>query len=159
MPQVHLLETRSLAKSLVFKKLYPIDDQVLLLVNAHLIIESLLYKYIIESVCFPSALENARLTFHQIKCLANSLRKRHEEERWFWNTLKELNSIRNSLAHNINVDDLSGRIRKIIETSQEKITIHWPDANQYEREKKALNYFLIVLCGVAFNLTNESYKI
>jgi|GEM_PF-6485606 len=154
MPQIHLIETRDKAKKLVLNKLYPIDDPILLLINSHLLIESLLYKFVQTKVENPKDLEGAKLTFHQIRCLAKSLRKRNKEEDWIWGILKELNSIRNALAHNIEVVDLSERINTLIEKGENKINIHWPNADPKEREAKKLNYFMIILCGIVFNLSD-----
>ena len=159
MPQVHLLQTKDKAFAIAVEKLYPVEDKLLLVINAHLIIESLLFPFICSKVPNPEALQSARLTFAQTHSLAHALRPAKKSEAWFWRVTKELNSLRNTLVHNIEVADLEERINRLIKRAGSRIDIYDDAANPLEREKKALQIFFIILCGIAFNLTDETFKV
>jgi len=159
MPQVHLFETRDKALDIAREKLYQVEDRVILITNAHLIVESLLFRFVCSKVPNPEALRDARLTFVQIHSLARALRPAKESEAWFWRVTRQLNSLRNILAHNLEVADVDKRIDRIIKLAGSRIDIHAPGADPLEREEKAPQIFFIILCGVAFNLTDENFGI
>ncbi len=159
MPQVHLLETIEQASGVVFRKLYPIEDNATLVVNAHLLVEALLYRFIQSKVPSPRFIDNARFTFSDIHYLARAMREEKETENWFWNVTRQLNSIRNTVVHSIEVEDLGDRIDRLMDLAENRIYIHAPGADSEEREQKRLQLFLIILCAVANNLADDSFQV
>ena len=76
------------------------DDETLVILKGHLLIEELLRELLAMSVSDVLALERAKLTFFQCVCLCEAI---HNEdiEKWVWKAALKLNSLRNRIAHNI----------------------------------------------------------
>lgn len=156
MPQTYYVKDRDTAFTTVRTKIWPAHDDATALVSAHLISEALLHTYIASKVGNPDAMRSANLRFHQALCVAKSLCSEREESEWLWDTLEQLNRIRNRLAHDIEVDDLAEKIEALYLTAGAHISVHWPGSNREERERNKLKYFLIILCGVLTGLTGKS---
>jgi len=66
---------------------------------------------VLERLLAPAALEAARLSSHQLICLAESLCLPNSDPQWLWNTAMHLNKLRNQLAHNLEPKDLQREIK------------------------------------------------
>ena len=152
MPQVHLITDRDKANSLFFKKIYFIEDTTTVILNTHLLLESIMYKFVQSKVVSTQFLDEARLTFYQILNIAKSFRSDDQikQEQWMWELIEFLNRLRNKLAHNIIVEDIDSKIDRIYKIADWHIDIHAPGADPSEREAKKLQYYLIILCGVVW---------
>lgn len=80
-----------------------LDDESAIL-KAHLLIEEMLRDFCLEVVPNPLFLRGARLTFKQTMLLARSLLNppvRDLNLDWVWNSLNQINKLRNMLAHEL----------------------------------------------------------
>jgi hypothetical protein len=161
MPQAHLFIDKNKATSLIFRKIYFIEDPTLVILNSHLILEAIIYKFVQSKVVSSHFLAEARLSFYQLLNIAKSFRNENqiEQEQWMWKMIEYINRLRNKLAHNITVGGLESRIEHIYDIADWHIDIHHPEADPSEREAKKLQFVLIILCHVVFNLDNPGFKI
>ena len=161
MPQTHLINDIDKAKSIVFKNIYFIEDITAIIIKSHLLLEAMLHKYIQSKVVSSKFLDKARLSFYQILNIAKSFRNKNqiEQEHWMWELIEYINSLRNKLAHNIELEDIDSSIRRMYEIADCHIDINAFGADPSEREAKKIQYFLVILCGVVFNLGNPDFEI
>ncbi len=73
------------------------SDPTLSLLKAHLLIEEALFEYIATRVKHRNHLESAKLTFSQTYAIARALSFYPDD--WVWKGVKDLNRLRNRLAH------------------------------------------------------------
>ena len=93
-----------------FLKLLPHGKETeLVLLKGHLLIEEQIYKIIDERLINPSALKDARITSYQAICLAQSFFP-SDFKPWLWGALIKLNSLRNKVAHNIELSGMNDSI-------------------------------------------------
>jgi len=84
-------------------------DTELVILKGHLLIEEQVRTIIERNINNPEALITANLTCHQAICIAQALLPAgHEKE--FWEAAKKLNTIRNDIAHNIDIKGLQDKI-------------------------------------------------
>ena len=161
MPQTHLFTDKDKARSLIFEKIYFIEDTTALILNSHLLLEAMLYKFVQSKVISSQFLDEARLSFYQILNIAKSFRNENqiEQEAWMWKLIEYINRLRNKLAHNITVEGIESKIEHIYEIADHHIDIYAPGADPSEREAKKLQFFLIILCTVVFHLDKPDFKI
>ena len=76
------------------------QDETLIVLKGHLLIEDLMREYCASKVDKSSELEKAKLTFPQVSYLTRSLQK-YEAPSWVWGAVSKLNGLRNGLAHNL----------------------------------------------------------
>lgn len=86
------------------------EDPTYLVLKAHLLAEEVLYRFIESQAHRPGSLRDARLGFTQLVALSRSFHRYSSEDWWGWAALKQLNSLRNLLAHNLEPKDLRARI-------------------------------------------------
>jgi hypothetical protein len=97
-----------------FQRYLPSDrDPVLVILKCHLLIEELLRALVDRRVNEPSALNDARLSFNQYRCLAKAFIA-HPKFDWLWEAIKKLNSVRNALAHKLEPHEIDVRIAELI---------------------------------------------
>ena len=159
MPQVHLVMSKDAALQVAFRKIWPAPDDSSALSAAHLLTEALLFRFVQRSVANPFGLDDTRWTYRETLTLAQCLRAPKRDEDWLWETLRCLNAIRNRLAHDIDVPDLSELIQKMYRAAGMRIDIHAPGADPEEREGNKLKYFLLILCGVVQTLQDVQAEI
>ena len=148
-PQVHFVMSKDVARSTAYRKIFTAPDDSSTLTAAHLVTEAQLYRSIQLNVANPAALDDIRWTYRETLAIAQSLRKpKGDGEDWLWVTLRCLNNIRNHLAHNIEVVDLSEQILAMYQAAGNHIDVHTTGADSEERERNRLKYFLLILCGV-----------
>jgi len=96
------------------------DDETLIVLKAHLLIERKTRELVRERLLASDALEKARLTSHQLFCLAEALCLPNPEPKWLWNTARMLNKLRNQLAHNLQPKDIEREIASFTDTFAER---------------------------------------
>jgi len=159
MPQVHLIANKDDAFATAIRRIWPaVDDQGAIL-GAHLVVEALLFRFVQTRVSNPKSLDAVQWTFRQITVIAQSLRQRRNDERWLWNTVSELNYVRNRLSHDIEISDFPNMLERLYKAAGHHIDIHAPGADPSEREANKLKYFLLILCGVVRNLQDNEADI
>jgi hypothetical protein len=84
-------------------------DKELIILKAHLLIEEQINLVLQQKLANPLTLAEAKLDCHQKICLAQSLFPLNHYSK-FWNAIKKLNSLRNHVAHNIDLKGLNDKI-------------------------------------------------
>lgn len=109
-----------------FTEHMPEDDADLALVvlKGHLLIEQRVRAFVEARLLKPEALGQARLSSHQLICLAESLCLPNPEPAWLWEMVRKLNSLRNSLVHELTPVDIQDRINAFLAAYHEKHPIH-----------------------------------
>jgi len=87
------------------------EDLSLIVLKGHLVVEEILFNAVVSALKYPEALKSANLSFYKLACLAKALfyEDRHAP---IWDTIFELNKLRNALAHNLELPDLDNRLRQ-----------------------------------------------
>jgi hypothetical protein len=85
-------------------------DPTYLVLKAHLLAEEVLYIYVESRAHRPGPISAARLSFAQLLALCRAFHPHSSEDWWVWSALQKLNSLRNTLAHNLEPQDLQDRI-------------------------------------------------
>jgi hypothetical protein len=100
------------------------DNSVLFILKGQLLIERLVRKFIVSRLPNPKAFENQNFNASQCISIAESMCLNNEEPRWLWTQVKELNSIRNKLAHSLDDKTFEKRINNFVSTvsNAQKIT-------------------------------------
>lgn len=78
-----------------------IEDEDLLILKGHLLIESALRDYCKSKTIKHDAFDKAKLSFSQLLHLAQALKGELENEKWLWGVLKNINTLRNQTAHQL----------------------------------------------------------
>jgi len=90
------------------------DDILGTVIKGHLLFDSIIRRFVDTRTPNGPALDAARFTSYQMICLAEALCLRNEEPRWLWARIKELNSLRNTLAHNLEPAEVQERIARFV---------------------------------------------
>jgi hypothetical protein len=85
-------------------------DPTYLVLKAHLLAEEVLYLYVERRAHRSGPISAARLSFSQLLALCRAFHPYSSEDWWAWSALQKLNSLRNTLAHNLEPKDLQERI-------------------------------------------------
>ena len=88
-------------------------DKVLVVLKGHLLVEELLREYVDLHVIHKNKLKDARLTFHQCLCLAQAFCN-DETKTKLWESVKQLNALRNKLAHKLEPKDIEIKLSEFI---------------------------------------------
>jgi len=91
-------------------------DQTLVILKGQLLMEKLIREFIDSRLPNPSALGKQQFTAAQCISIAQSMCLDNTEPNWLWSQVKELNSIRNKLAHNLENENIDKRISNFIST-------------------------------------------
>jgi hypothetical protein len=90
------------------------NELTLVILKGHLLVESKILEFVLERLLSPAALVDARLSSHQLVCLAESLCLPNEEPKWLWQMARRLNKLRNDLAHNLEPKDIEARVKQFV---------------------------------------------
>jgi len=91
-------------------------DPVLIILKGQLLLEKLVRKFIDSRLPNPAALEKQQFTAAQCIAIAESMCLDNDEPKWLWMQIKELNTIRNKLAHSLDNQSLEVRINNFVST-------------------------------------------
>lgn len=94
----------------------PLDstDQVSVVLKGHLLVEELLREYVNSNFSKPEKLQDARLSFHHMLCIARALSKDNSSDK-LWDNIEKLNNLRNKLAHSLEQEVIENRIKEFVE--------------------------------------------
>ena len=132
---------------------YPVGaDMTLQVLKGHLIFEEILRDLLDSSLPFPDALKGERdasLTCHQVICLVNALaplRVRHRT--WLWIAAKQLNNLRNDLAHKLGASGIDEKINSFVKTvrlSDQDVSNYF---DQHSSPEGEFTMCISTLCGL-----------
>lgn len=91
-------------------------DPVLIILKGQLLVERLVRKFIDSRLPNCKALDSQQFNAAQYIAIAESMCLNNEEPKWLWQQIKELNTIRNKLAHNLDHEKVSIRIDNFVST-------------------------------------------
>ena len=101
-----------------FRKFYTLlprsSDLSLLILKLHLLVEEQVRAFVDERLPNNEALAAARLECHQAICLAEAL-STEEVHPVLWEAARKLNSLRNHIAHNLDLKGVEDRMNYIAE--------------------------------------------
>jgi len=117
-------------------------DPVLIILKGQLLIERLVRRFIISRLQNPEAFSRIQLNSAQCIALAESMCLQNKEPEWLWTQVKELNGIRNKLAHKLDDENIDGRIGNFVSTI----------ANAQKMESKTLTSAIARLYGMVKGL-------
>ena len=92
---------------------YQESDLTLIVLKGHLLLEQKVREFINERMLNPEALKAARLTSHQAICLAEALTLPNDDPKVLWSILRNVNTLRNDLAHNLAPQKVERLVRAI----------------------------------------------
>jgi hypothetical protein len=84
-----------------FLHISSIEDESLLILKGHLLMESALRDYCKSKTINPEAFDGARLSFAQLLKLTQAFRGQLDGDSWVWSVLKNMNTLRNQIAHQL----------------------------------------------------------
>jgi len=99
-------------------------DQTLIILKGHLLIEKLVRRFIASRLPNSGAFEKQSFTFAQCIALAESMCLDKEEPNLLWLQIKELNTIRNKLAHRLVNENIELRLSNFISSLANKQGLH-----------------------------------
>jgi len=88
----------------------PQGDLSLIVLKGHLLIEELLYTIVKGAVKHPESVEDARLRFSQLACLARAIAY-EDRLRPVWDAVLAINTLRNMFAHDLDTKKLETNLR------------------------------------------------
>lgn len=91
-------------------------DPVLIILKGQLLIERLVRKFIVSRLPNPEAFDKIQFTAAHCIAIAESMCLKNAEPAWLWMQVKDLNSIRNKLAHNLDYESVEPRINNFVST-------------------------------------------
>lgn len=91
-------------------------DPVLIILKGQLLIERLVRKFILSCFPNPEAFEKTQFTAAHCIAIGESMCLKNKEPEWLWKQVKELNSIRNKLAHNLDYESIEPRVNSFVST-------------------------------------------
>ena len=91
-------------------------DPVLIILKGQLLIEKRVRMFINSRLPNPAALKKQEFTAAQCIAIAESMCLDNDEPNWLWRQVKELNTIRNKLAHSLDHENLETRIANFVST-------------------------------------------
>jgi hypothetical protein len=94
-------------------KLPKTEDLTLLILKGHLLIERVIEEFIAVHIADREAFREARLSSFQKIQLAIAIDGRlpPEDDDGFWDAVKQMNKLRNTLAHKLTVPDVEDQVR------------------------------------------------
>jgi len=117
-------------------------DPVLIILKGQLLIERLVRRFIISRLPNPEAFSRTQFNSAQCIALAESMCHQNKEPEWLWTQVKQLNGIRNKLAHKLDDENIDARIGNFVSTI----------ANAQKLESKTLTSAIARLYGMVKGL-------
>jgi hypothetical protein len=98
------------------------SDPEISILKSHLLIESLANDFVSKKICRPEFIQKMNLRYFQTILLARALDNSPIAD-WAWEAAERLNSIRNSLSHELRPKDLEAKMANLIEFVDSKTKI------------------------------------
>ena len=136
---------------------YPADaDITLQILKGHLILEETLRDLLDALLVNPNALNGKRgisLTCHQVICLVHSLTPApFSSHSWLWASAKQLNSLRNDMAHKLAPSGIEKKLNSFISTVMESDPDIGISQNQFPTLEARFAACTGILCGIFSNI-------
>lgn len=97
-----------------------LEDATLVVIKGHLAIERILYAKVTAVLPKPESFDQARLSFMQLMLLAKAMfyplrpsDPEGREDELIWDAISALNTLRNRMAHRLDVGDVEPLLRRI----------------------------------------------
>ena len=103
----------------IYKHLSFKGNNIEIVLKGHLLIENLLERILKKSSQNPEKITTANLSFHKLACIVQAIFE-SKCGLWVWNAIFELNTIRNILAHNLEISEIDEKIDRFIEHVEEE---------------------------------------
>lgn len=100
------------------------QDPALIILKGQLLIERLIRRFISSRLPNPSPFQNSQIKAADCIIIAESMCLPNDEPKWLWTQVKELNSIRNKLAHNLSDIKIDKRISNFVSTVANHTELH-----------------------------------
>ena len=91
-------------------------DPVLIILKGQLLIERLVRKFVLSRLPNPEAFSKVQFTAAHCITIGESMCLKNEEPEWLWAQVRELNTIRNKLAHNLDYKSIEHRVNNFVST-------------------------------------------
>jgi hypothetical protein len=127
-------------------EIFKIDEDLFVILKAHLVAEHFLYEILNNTVPNPNAINNSRLSFHQLLSIVEAHRP-SKKEVWIWGALRNLNSLRNEIAHTLSTDKFIKK-RDLFIVSTEP----WVQPPEGTKDIQRLKFILTILCAQLANI-------
>lgn len=129
----------------VYKHLYELNDTSLIILKGHLLVEEEINELLDVLLNKPIALKNGDFNFFQKFCILQAVIDPQYLSQKDWQAIKQLNNLRNKLAHNLEPKGIKDIVRNFLdkcdpEIKREKVWQDGPD-------EKRLIISISMLCG------------
>jgi hypothetical protein len=122
------------------------EDITLIILKGQLLLEKLVREFIDSRLTNPEAIEKQQFSAAQCISLAESMCLKTDEVKWICAQIRELNTIRNKLAHFLPDDKIEKRISNFVSTV----------SNAQNLKTKSLNIVISRLYGMLMGLCQLS---
>jgi len=130
--------------------------------KGHLCAEVLIRRVVSAHMSDSSVLEDARLSFHQVLCLAQGFSCEHEID-WIWDCCRELNRLRNVFSHSIDAHNpnnatVNEQVEEFVRKTEKDCPFPFDEGSlkHYTRLDLALRAIYCGLLSVVHDLENEA---
>lgn len=89
-------------------------DPVLIILKGQLLIEKLVRKFVASRLPNPIPFQKQRFSAAECIAIAESMCLVNDEPKWLWDQVKELNTIRNMIAHSLEDKKVEVRINNFV---------------------------------------------
>ena len=140
---------------------YPASaDITLQVLKGHLILEETLRDLLDTLLINPNALKGKKgisLSYHQIICLVHSLIPIPlNSHSWVWVSAKQLNGLRNNLAHKLAPSGIEKKLNSFISTVMESDPDISITQNQFPTQDAKFAACIGILCGIFSNIKRRT---
>ncbi len=101
-------------------------DDLLIVLKGHLLLEFQVREFVRRRMLNPDAVDAGRLSSFAMICLAEALCLPTEEPKWLWTRVKQLNALRNKLAHNLAINQVKNQIEDFVGEVSRRQTLASP---------------------------------
>ena len=122
------------------------EDPALIILKGQLLIERQVRKFIDSRLPNPKAFQKQTFNAAQCIAIAESMCLDRKEPEWLWKQVKELNVIRNKLAHTLGNENIDKRINSFVSTI----------SNAQKLESKSISRAISRLYGMVKGLCDLS---
>lgn len=140
---------------------YPASaDITLQVLKGHLILEETLRDLLDALLVNPNALNGERgisSSCHQIICLVHALTPiPFDSHSWLWASAKQLNSLRNDLAHKLAPSGIEKKLNSFISTVIESDPDIGINQDQFQTQDAKFAACIGILCGIFSNIKRRT---
>lgn len=123
-------------------------DPVLIILKGQLLIERLVRKFVLSRLPNPEAFQKAQFSAAHYIAIGESMCLKKQKPEWLWKQVRELNSLRNKLAHNLDYESIEPRVNNFVATI----------ANAQNLENRTITSAIARLYGMVKGLCDLSHS-